>query len=214
MAINMRYIHLIQSQVALLVYGRSYRNQIETVRNIASSLPVGWKLVVKEHPNSMGYRSKGYYKKLQEIPNVVLLGPKVDTGAVISGSELVFVVFGTIGLEAVMKEKPLITFCNTPYGSFPSNMVRFVDNISGLGREIRDLLSSYKYDERALYAYVAAHIEASVRINLFTGLLGKGNRNASTAASSLHEQYRSLARYTWKRIAEEKKKLNEYKACQ
>ena len=64
--------------------------------------------------------------------------------------------FGTIGLEAVMKEKPLITFCNTPYGSFPSNMVRFVDNISGLGRNSW-LLNSYKYDGWALYAYVAAY---------------------------------------------------------
>lgn len=198
-----------EPEVALLVYGRSYRNQIETVRNVASSLPVGWKLVVKEHPNSMGYRSIGYYKKLQEIPNVVLLGPKVDTGRLVDEADLVFVVFGTIGLEAVMKEKPLITFCNTPYGSFPEHMVRFVNDFAELGDEVRILLDTYRYDEHALRSYVAAHIEASIRINLFTGLLGKGNRNASTEAVSIDEQYINLAKYTWDRIGEEMARIKD-----
>ena len=193
-----------EPEVALLVYGRAFRNQIETVRNIAASLPVGWKLVVKEHPNSMGYRSQGYYRKLREIPNVELLGPTVDTNEVVAGSDLVFVVFGTIGLEAVMKEKPVITFCETPYGSFPDYMVRFVDNLSILSSEIRDLLDCYRFDEGALKNYLAAHIEGSVRVNLFTGLLGKGRRTVTGDTIALDDQYRALARYTFDRISEEK----------
>ncbi len=197
-----------EPEVALLVYGRSYRNQIETIRNIASSLPVEWKLVVKEHPNAMGYRNIGYYKKLREIPNVVLLGPAVETNNVVAGADLVFVVFGTIGLEAIMKEKPVITFCRTPYGSFPDHMVRFVENIPTLSEEIQKLLDSYWFDEWALNSYIAAHMESSVRVNLFTGLLGKNGRESSDSVSSLDDQYKQLARYTLTRIAEEQSRLN------
>ena len=202
-----------EPEVALLVYGRAYRNQIETVRNIASSLPVGWKLVVKEHPNALGYRTRGYYQKLREIPNVILLGPATDTGQIVSNADLVFVVFGTIGLEAIIKRKPVITFCRTPYGSFPDTMVRFVEDMSNLSAEIRDLLRSYQFEEWALHCFVAAHIENSVRINLFTDLLGKSGRNRSADAVTLSDQYAKLARHMISRIDQEQKRLVNEKRC-
>ena len=194
-----------EPEVALLVYGRPYRNQIETVRNIASNLPVSWKLVVKEHPNAMGYRSSGFYGKLREIPNVVLLGPNIDTNILVSGASLLAVVFGTIGLEGILKQVPVIIFCKTPYGSFPDTMVRYIDNISTLSESIRDLLDNYHFDEWALLSYIAAHIESSIKINLFTDLLGKGGRERPENRPLLDEQYKKLARYTLDRIFEEQK---------
>ena len=186
------------------MYGRAYRNQIETVRIIASSLPVGWKLIVKEHPNALGYRSLGFYEKITEIPNVVLLGPTVNTNSLVAEADLLLVVFGTIGLEAIIKKIPVITFCPTPYGSFPRYMVRYVEKMTDLSIEIKKLLESYRYDEWALNSYIAAHIESSLRINLFTDLLGKSGRVRADMSSSLEEQYGHLAKYTLARIREEK----------
>lgn len=197
-----------EPEVALLVYGRSYRNQIETVRNVASSLPLGWKLFVKEHPNAKGYRSAGFYKKLSAIPNVVLIEPAVSTDYLVLNAQMVFVVFGTIGLEAVLKEKPVISLSKTPYGSFPTNMVRCVEYMPGLAGEIRDLHERYQYDEWALISYVAAHIESSIPLNLFTGLLGKGGRESTKMNQSLEEQYKTLAHYSVLRIQEEVKRLS------
>jgi hypothetical protein len=193
-----------EPEVALLVYGRTYRNQIETVRNIASSLPVGWKLVVKEHPNALGYRTRRFYEKLREIPNVILLGPNVNTNRLVREADLLFVVFGTIGLEAIMNKIPVITFCETPYGSFPPNMVRYVRQLTDLGAEIKDLVESYRFDDWALYSYIAAHIESSVRVNLFTGLLGKSGRVSADTEYTIDQQYKRLANYTLERIREEK----------
>lgn len=193
-----------EPEVALLVYGRTYRNQIETVRNIAGSLPVGWKLVVKEHPNAIGYRSLGFYKKLRQIPNIVLLGPETDTNTLIMGSELVFVVFGTIGLEAILKKKPVIALSKTPYGSFPQSMVRYVNDLTTLAAEINELHSEYHFDNWALNSYLAAHIDGSIRINLFTELLGKKGRERSSLNEALSVQYKRLAIYTITRIKEEK----------
>ena len=50
--------------MSLSVQSRSYLNQIEVVRNIAQSLPVGWQVLIKEHPASMGRRPVSYYQKL------------------------------------------------------------------------------------------------------------------------------------------------------
>lgn len=194
-----------EPEVALLVYGRTYRNQIETVRNVASSLPLGWKLFVKEHPNAKGYRSKGFYEKLNAIPNVVLIGSEVSTEVLIRNAELVFVVFGTIGLEAILKKKPVISLSQTPYGTFPPNMVRCVESLPGLAAEIRDLLEKYNYDEWALISYIAAYIEGSIPLNLFTGLLGKRGRESIHMEQTLEEQYQQLAKYTINRIYEERR---------
>jgi hypothetical protein len=192
-----------EPEVALLAFGRPYRNQIETVRNLAVSLPVGWKLVVKEHPNAYGYRRAGFYRKLRQIPNVLLAGPRGDTGRLIDGSSLVALVFGTIGLEAIIKRKPIVVFCRTPYAVFPRNMVRYVDNLWELGAEIRDLLASYEYQEPQVEAFLAAHIRTGIRLNLYTGLLGKGGRETVSMDNTMEQQYAELARYTRRRIAEE-----------
>jgi hypothetical protein len=192
-----------EPEVALLAYGRPYRNQIETVRNLSISLPVGWKLVVKEHPNAYGYRSIGYYRKLRQIPNVVLAEPAVDSNKLIEGSGLVVVVFGTIGLEAIIKGKPLVTLCQIPYDLFPRTMVRYVYNLWELGKEIKDFLSEYEYDEVEVEAFLAAHIATGIRANLFTELLGKGGRETVAMKQNVESQYANLACYIRKRVREE-----------
>jgi hypothetical protein len=198
-----------EPEVALLAFGRPYRNQIETVRLVASSLPVGWKLAVKEHPNALGYRSTGFYQKLLDIPNVVVIGPQVRSERLIDQCGLVVLVYGTIGLEAIIKGKPLVVLNPTPYGIFPSHMVRYMDDPWKLGEIIQCLLSDYRYDESLVEAYLAAHIATGIRVNLFTGLLGKGGRETISGQASIEEQYAGLARYACCRINEEFLRLNK-----
>ena len=192
-----------EPEVALLVYGRTMRNQIESVRNCAAALPVTWKLVVKEHPNAIGYRSIGFYEKLEEIPNVVLASAESNTASLVARAKLVFVVFGTIGFEAIIKKIPVICFSESPYSTFPRSMVRYVRNLGELGFELRDLISNYKWDYHEVLSYVAAHIRGSAKANLFTGLLGKSGRNTLSGTATLDEQYAGLARYTIERIRQE-----------
>jgi len=192
-----------EPEVALLAFGRPYRNQIETVRNVAAALPVGWKLVVKEHPNAFGYRSANYYRKLKQIPNVLLAAPSADTGKLIDACALVLLVFGTIGLEAIIKGKPVVIFCETPYGVFPRTMVRYVDGASQLSSEIRVLLDHHVHDETQVEAFLAAHIATGVQVNLFTGLLGKRGRETENLSRTLDEQYVDLANYLRHRLVEE-----------
>ena len=62
-----------EPEIAISVYGKEWQNQIELIRKIAQSVPLGAKLVIKEHPRSLGYRTLSYYKALLKIPNVYFI---------------------------------------------------------------------------------------------------------------------------------------------
>ena len=52
-----------------------FTNQLEIIRNVAKSLPIGYKLFVKEQAAMVtrSWRSIDWYKQLAKIPNVVLI---------------------------------------------------------------------------------------------------------------------------------------------
>jgi hypothetical protein len=165
-----------EPEVSLQVFGRAFQNQIELVRNLAMSLPAGMKLVVKEHPRSTGFRPFSYYRKLLEIPNVVLADPRIPTHAVTRCASLVAVVSGSTGLEAAVLGKPVICFGTPTFAALPQDMIRTVRSMNDLGFEVRSLIASHRMDEDALERFFAAHVAGSVAVDLYSVLLGKTNR--------------------------------------
>ncbi|MBN4059453.1 hypothetical protein JYT32_00890 [Dehalococcoides mccartyi] len=162
-----------EPEITLLIYSRSYLNQIEVVRNVAYNLPVGMKLVVKEHPVVLGKRNPGYYRKLLQIMNVEIADPAYTASDFIEGCSLVANIAGSVGFEAAISQKPVITFGRTPYEFLPGSMVKRVTDLSELGAQINQLLENYQHDETALTAYVAAVMSTSIPVNWYTNLLGR-----------------------------------------
>lgn len=68
-----------------------------------------WRFVVKEHPNLLGYRSPGFYKKLQAEPNCILAAPRVPSNDLVAMCQSVLVCTGTAGFEAMLRGKPVIS---------------------------------------------------------------------------------------------------------
>jgi len=87
-----------------------YCDQLNTIKNIAFSLPFPYKLYVKEHPVAVGTRPKEFYDKLKKIPNVVLISPDEDVENMIRNSSGVITLTSTVGLEAVLVGKPVYIF--------------------------------------------------------------------------------------------------------
>ena len=137
------------------------------------NLPVGMKLIVKEHPVAIGKRPIGYYKKLLEIPNVMLANPAINSRDLVSNAKLITIIAGSIGFEGLILKKPVVVLGNTPYNFLPSSMIRHIRNTDILGDEIRDLMENYKNDEEALISYVAAVIDNSVSVDFYSRLLGR-----------------------------------------
>lgn len=162
-----------EPEVTMLVYGRPFLNQIEVVRNIARSLPVGMKLVVKEHPGAIGYRSKDYYWKLLAIPNVVLAAPWLTSREVLEHTRLVTVIGGSIALEAAIIGRPVLVLGRVPFAFLPDSMLKHAERPDDLAYEICDLMAGFRSDEEAIVRYVAAVVTSSVPIDFYSVLIGR-----------------------------------------
>ncbi|MBI4346961.1 MAG: hypothetical protein HY553_08915 [Elusimicrobia bacterium] len=189
-----------EPEVALSIQGKPYQNQIETIRNIARSLPVGWKLVTKEHPRCIGYHSRRYYEHLLRIPNVVMADPFVESRAVVDRAQLAVAVWSFVGFEAIVQRRPLILLGTPPFGILPRSMVRHVTDLNTLAMEIRDLLATYEYRERSVVHYVAANLKGGAPLDLYSEHLEKRGRYREPTAASREDQFRAFVDYTLDRI--------------
>ncbi len=124
----------------LLIAAPHYTNQLEVLRNIAKSLPVGYKLYIKENPaQSIRYwRSISEYRDIINIPNVRLFHPNLSAENLYEKCSLVITIGGTSGFDAAFYEKPSIIFADLGYSILPS--VSKVNSIEELPKLILESL--------------------------------------------------------------------------
>jgi len=147
-----------EPEQTLLIKTPYFTNQIEVITNIAKSLPVGFTLLVKEHPamKLSGWRKVSDYKKISDIPNVELIHPSVSNDKIIPKSSLVITISGTSGLEAAFYEKSSIVFTDVNYSKLSS--VYRLENWNDLEHAISLSLTS-KVDISELNQFVE-HVES------------------------------------------------------
>ena len=138
---------------SLLIASPFYTNQFELLVHVVKSLPIGYKLYVKDHPamSTRDWRPVSFYKRIMELPNVKLLHPLTAPYDILKKCSLVITPGGTTGLEAAFYEKPSITFVDTLYSKLKS--VYFLKNIGDLPGAIRSQLTK-KIDLDDLNSYV------------------------------------------------------------
>jgi|GEM_PF-648800 len=92
--------------------GRSpeHFHQHAAIISIASALPAGVRLVVKEHFPGLGLRPDRFYDQLRDIKNLVLLDIRENGLEVIRRCAAVATVNGSSGQEAAVMGKPVISF--------------------------------------------------------------------------------------------------------
>lgn len=186
-----------EPEVSLLVYGRPFLNQIEVIRTIALSLPADMILVIKEHPWMVGKRSFNSYRKLLDIPRVHLASPALEARELIKHSDLVTVLTSSIALEAVILQKPVITFGDCYYNALPNSMVSRCADLRNLPQLVKKILAEYEYDDNALHAYVSAVYETSESINLYSELLQR-NEVYSERETNYDSEINKLSKYVVK----------------
>ena len=130
----------VDEEHSLLITAPYYTNQIETIRHVAKSIPINYKLYVKEHPSSVtrNWRSISDYKEIMNIPNVRLLHPSVSQDELFQNCSLVISAKGSSCLEATFYGKPSIVFEKVYYSTLPS--VHHVETLSKLPETIRSSL--------------------------------------------------------------------------
>ena len=101
-----------------------YANLEYTIRMIARTLPLDWKLVIKEHPRQFDDRIIGvrkitgrdinFYKRLSEDPNILFAPLELDSKYLINKSMGCLVINGSVGYEALRLGKSVGCF-GTPW---------------------------------------------------------------------------------------------------
>lgn len=128
----------LEPERTLLLDAPFFTNQLEIIRNVAKSLPIGYKLFVKEQAAMVtrSWRSVDWYKQLAKIPNVVLIHYSLPPDELLKKCSLVITITGTAGFDAAFYEKPSIVFGDVSYSKL--SCVHKLENMNELPRVIRE----------------------------------------------------------------------------
>jgi len=140
---NVPYVYFpihVDMERPLLIMAPYFTNQTEIIRHIAKSLPMGYRLYVKETPAAVTreWRPISIYKEIMSIPNVTLIHPSVPSGELMKKCSLVITIAGTSGFEATFYGKPTVVFSDVGYVDLPS--VTRIRSIEDLPKIIRNAL--------------------------------------------------------------------------
>lgn len=184
----------LEPEMATTLFSRFYTDQIWLATQAAASLPVGYKLYVKEHPAMYSYRTRAFYKKLKNIPNVKLI-PPTETGLKIAQhAKIVITLTGTCGWEGILFGKPAITFGDAFYNILPS--AKKCENIHELPYLVNEFLKNPRHDEEQLIDFLTAIFAESTRIDLIT----MWDIEAALYPEKYSEQIRGLAAFLFNKM--------------
>ena len=157
-------LHL-EEEIALLVIAPFFTNQIEIVKNLVRSMPIDYKLYLKESPVGQlrNWREISIYKELMELPNVKLIHPSVNSSLLMKKSSLVVTISGTAALHAAFYNNPAINFVDTSYSNL--SCIEKVSSFDELPKLIRNSLER-KVDLSELNDFVEHILKNSFKFNL------------------------------------------------
>lgn len=151
-----------QPEASIDVLGRYYEDQYQNIANVWRALPSEWLLVVKEHTNAIGDRGLAFYRKLQQLPNVVIIDEHADSHELIRRAELVVTVSGTVAYEAALMGKPAVTFAPVFFNHTPACRHIGIEELQSC-RSLADLIPKAELSADDLREYV--------RKNSFEGIV-------------------------------------------
>jgi hypothetical protein len=93
-------------------------DQEAIVERIVEALPPGVHLVVKEHPMSIGRNPVDMLRRMASHPRAHLVEPHTSTLELIERSAGVVTISSTVGLEALMYERPVMTLGRPFYAGY------------------------------------------------------------------------------------------------
>lgn len=109
-----------QPEMTTATLGGRYRDQAYMIERLASILPPGVRILVKENPKQGAYmRGPMFFHRLRRIPAVQFLPSWANTHALTAHARFVATITGTVGWEALCMGKPVLVFGQAWYRGFP-----------------------------------------------------------------------------------------------
>lgn len=123
-----------------------YANQWLIIKKITANLPNDVILYVKEHPSvftnnfDVRYRNEDFYKDISKLKNVQLIPLDCDTFELIDNAKAIVTITGTVGVQALIRNKAVIAFGTASYRNLKN--VYAVKNNIYFQKELNQLLNS------------------------------------------------------------------------
>ncbi len=157
-------LHLIPEST-VFVKASYYVDELNLIEQVSKSLPVGWKLYVKEHQAMLGERGVAFYRKVRELHNVRLVQVNYyhDPKPWITGAKGVVTIVGTTAFEeALMGRKSII------FGDVPFELIDGIDRVHSF-EELPALIRDFGEIDNihSCAAYLETIREIGVEIDLF-----------------------------------------------
>ena len=155
-----------QPESTTLASSPVWSDMLAIIRILSVSLPSGYQLVVKDHPMIGGNRPTYFYRQVMDLPNTVLLPEKYPTLQVIKKSSMVSTLTGTVGFQALMRDKPLLLFGHVYYDCI-DGILRPPADLNDFPLMLKDVLVNGNVPapaerRRALLAFMEAYRSAMV----------------------------------------------------
>ncbi|MBI2725905.1 MAG: hypothetical protein HYX42_06615 [Polaromonas sp.] len=152
-----------QPEQTTLAQGIWYANQVALVENLSKSMPLGFTLVVKEHPWGRGNRPAWQYKHMAGLYNVMFCDAPAKQ--IIQRVDAVIAVTGTVAMEALIFDKPAVVLGRTFFDF--SDLLYLVRNVQDLPEVLAKILvdSDYKNQtnrEERLHRFLISYLDGLI----------------------------------------------------
>lgn len=135
--------------------GGEFTNQADAITALSAVLPSGWLIRVKENPvQGPMFRDTKFFARLGTLGNVCFVPDEADSDALIDGAAVTATVTGTVGFEALLRDRPCVHFGDAWYQGFPG-AYPFTADID------LDKLANARINRAALDAAVNARFSAA-----------------------------------------------------
>ena len=149
-------------------FADKYHDDFLNLRILSQSLPKGWKIYYKEHfATFLKYESnlsplkkdKKFFLNLSKIPKVKLISHKSNTIQLVNNSKAVSSLAGTVGMEALINNKPVLIFGNTWYKGCKS--IFHIKNINDCKKALKKIKKNFIPCQKDIKKYLYAVASSS-----------------------------------------------------
>ena len=156
-------LHLIPESTTF-IKAPFYINELSIIEQVSKSLPINWKLYVKEHQAMVGERNLSFYNAVKKFPNVKLVKFNYydDPKPWIQNAKGVVAISGTGAYEAAMLGKQSIVFADVPF-----TLIEGVHHVRSF-QELPSLISKFNSIDniKSCASYIAAVKSTGRDINI------------------------------------------------
>lgn len=129
----------------LTLFSPQCYNQQSIIKYISRILPADVRLLVKQHPNHPGHQSPLWIRSVDQLSNVDVVAPSVNSHKLIQSAAAVVVTNNTVGFEALFYEAPLVVLGAAFYMDTPA--ARRVQDYGLLPRALSDAIRTETTEE-------------------------------------------------------------------